>query len=338
MKPCFILILFLFCLPFSANTFLSTPTGFPEMSFTKGNNQQISEKFANLGMNFSFPLLNSSGQRNPSPDSILEISMRLNEIRNTIFSNESKTLFINGKCLVIARMFLEKLKKNTTLKNMPWKICYKFIGMISQNTPLYHALLCLNFVNNHFIIYDIFFNTIQLYDPIIQNKPFLINISPKGMIAGSRFTINSDISSPQQKIDRIDSALLQNSFVVVWSQGIPNNMNIYARLFDLNCVPLGNSIKVNLDSNNAMGPAVVALTGGGFVVAWSAYNQTYAFWNATFRIFKSNATPINNYIGYQTSYSSPDTMTSNISLGAFNNGNFVLSFNLLQFIILQPVL
>jgi hypothetical protein len=94
-----------------------------------------------------------------------------------------------------------------------------------------------------------------------------------GTKSGSEFQINANVSGTQ--FDPIITALADGRFVVSWTDGSAtlgdaSGYAVHGRVFDSNGNVVVNEFLVNTTtSGNQQHVAITAITGGGFVVAWT---------------------------------------------------------------------
>ena len=85
------------------------------------------------------------------------------------------------------------------------------------------------------------------------------------------------------------------NFLAVWHGPNLNQEDIFARRFDRNGQPLGSEFTVNSDPNGRdLHPKAAMSKTGAFVIVWEN-NQTVQqldFWEALYKIYDSNATPV----------------------------------------------
>jgi hypothetical protein len=96
-----------------------------------------------------------------------------------------------------------------------------------------------------------------------------------GSAIGSATQVNIGITGDQS--DPAVTVLDGGGYVVTWRAGTANNASdgeILARVFDASGVAQGSEIAVNLTTlADQSQPAISALAGGGFVIAWTSVNQ-----------------------------------------------------------------
>ena len=92
----------------------------------------------------------------------------------------------------------------------------------------------------------------------------------QGQRIGLEVFVESDTVGAQTQVD---VAAVGSGFVVTWRNVAADE--IRARLFDAAAAPAGDEFVVNTNSWSSMlNPAATALPGGGFVIAWTSYNDT----------------------------------------------------------------
>jgi hypothetical protein len=93
--------------------------------------------------------------------------------------------------------------------------------------------------------------------------------SPSGQPMSGEFQVN--LTTPYNQRTPAVAGLADGRFVVVWvseQQRFENSVDIYARLFRADGVPVSGEILVNTDTNVCANPQVAPLPGGGFYVVW----------------------------------------------------------------------
>ncbi|MYM56285.1 calcium-binding protein [Thalassovita mangrovi] len=125
----------------------------------------------------------------------------------------------------------------------------------------------------------------QSWDPInLTGGDFSIYaqvFDANGTARGSEFQVNT-VSSLQQIMPAV-TGLSDGSFVITWASSgqtwDPINLTggdfgIYAQLYDANGTAQGSEFQVNTyQPDDQIFPSVAGLTGGGFVVTWTSYDQ-----------------------------------------------------------------
>jgi len=100
----------------------------------------------------------------------------------------------------------------------------------------------------------------------------MTQVQPRADGVGGNFMVNATVTGRQQ-LPTV-AALASGNFIVVWTQnegGDPNafSQDVMARIVGRDGQPIGPEILVNtVTAGNQQAPAVTALSGGGFVVAW----------------------------------------------------------------------
>ncbi|MCX8108647.1 MAG: fibronectin type III domain-containing protein [Verrucomicrobiae bacterium] len=99
---------------------------------------------------------------------------------------------------------------------------------------------------------------------------FSQRLSPGGGKIGAETQVNQ-FSSYNQRSPAV-AALEDGGYVVVWiseQQRYENSVDVYARRYDGQGIPVGNEFRVNTKNSSCANPAVCGLPGGGFMVVWS---------------------------------------------------------------------
>ncbi len=95
-------------------------------------------------------------------------------------------------------------------------------------------------------------------------------LSPTGQKIGGEFLVNQFTAYNQRT--PAAAGLADGRFVIAWvseQQSFDNSVEVFARLYNANGTPAAAEFKVNTGTNVCANPALTALPGGGFVVAWS---------------------------------------------------------------------
>ena len=93
-------------------------------------------------------------------------------------------------------------------------------------------------------------------------------------VVGSNFRIDDDAGTGNASEPAADG-LTGGGFVVAWSDWRNGNLDIYAQRYDSAAVAVEGNFRADTSSGtiNSSSPAVAALPGGGFVVAWHEYRD-----------------------------------------------------------------
>ncbi len=145
-----------------------------------------------------------------------------------------------------------------------------------------------------------------------------------GYATGGEFRVNSYLSNDQYtpKV----AGLADDGFVVAWnSYGQDGSASgIYAQRYDAAGLVAGGEFRVNAYTNSYQSdPAVAALAGGGFVVAWNSYLQD----GSSFGIYAQRYDAAGRATGGEflvNSYTSSDQYLPAIT--ALNGGGFVITW------------
>jgi hypothetical protein len=116
-------------------------------------------------------------------------------------------------------------------------------------------------------------NSVIRYVPTVDNPMqdvYFQLFTPAGVKIGGEIRANqfTDFNQRSPSV----AALSDGSFIVTWAsdqQTGENNIDIVARLFDHNGVPLGDEFIVNTPGVACGDPSVVAAAVGGFTIAWT---------------------------------------------------------------------
>ncbi len=145
-----------------------------------------------------------------------------------------------------------------------------------------------------------------------------------GYATGGEFRVNSYLSNDQYT--PTVAGLADGGFVVAWnSYGQDGSASgIYAQRYDAAGLVAGGEFRVNAYTNSYQSdPAVAALAGGGFVVAWNSYLQD----GSSFGIYAQRYDAAGRATGGEflvNSYTSSDQYLPAIT--ALNGGGFVITW------------
>jgi Ca2+-binding RTX toxin-like protein len=107
-----------------------------------------------------------------------------------------------------------------------------------------------------------------------SNGVYAQRYAADGIPQGSEFRVNTYTTNSQAAPAL--TTLTDGGFVAVWTSSEQDNtgLSIYAQRYAANGTAQGSEFRVNTYApNNQTSPTVTALTGGGFVVAWTSNNQ-----------------------------------------------------------------
>ena len=142
------------------------------------------------------------------------------------------------------------------------------------------------------------------------------------------FTVNTQVMQDQN--DVAFAALDNGGFVIVWDTFDSNqdgsSYAVKARLFSGAGRPLGSEFLVNSETKGAqLVPSVVALKGGGFVVAWHSadHYDSGAGYDAKARAFDNFGKPLGDEITLNATPAGDQTWPT---LSALSNGGFVATW------------
>lgn len=154
--------------------------------------------------------------------------------------------------------------------------------------------------------------------------------NPDGSLSGPEFLVNTTVSSNQ--IAPTITGLKSGGFVIAWSDtsltgGDVSVSAVRSRLFAADGTPLGADFLVNTTTRDIQHePTVTALSGGGYVVAWtdgSNLGGDNSVWGIKAQIFNDNGTKSGGeFLVNTTRYDNQ----LDPSITALANGGFVVSW------------
>ncbi|MDB5875682.1 MAG: uncharacterized protein JWQ07_5124, partial [Ramlibacter sp.] len=159
----------------------------------------------------------------------------------------------------------------------------------------------------------------------VADTPTLTVADATPMAIAGEFRVNSFTSNAQ--INPSVAALPDGGFVVTWesqNQGSDGGYGIYGQRYDASGNAVGAEFHVNTYTTSEQEvPAVVGLSGGGFVVMWASYQQDGSDWGVYGQVYGANGSPVGSEFhanAYLPAYQSTP------ALAALAGGGFVATW------------
>ena len=146
--------------------------------------------------------------------------------------------------------------------------------------------------------------------------------SATGVKQGAELHISS-ATTGNQSMPKV-AGLTAGGFVTVWQSDKQdaNTSGIYAQMFSATGVKIGTEFKVNTTSaGDQTQPAIAALTGGGFVVAWSSDGQDGSGLGVYAQLYDANAKAVGKEFKVNTTTAGDQSAPT---IAATKDGGFVV--------------
>jgi Ca2+-binding RTX toxin-like protein len=134
---------------------------------------------------------------------------------------------------------------------------------------------------------------VAVWDSYLQdasgNGVYAQRYSANGAARGAEFRVNATTSNAQEQATV--AALPDGAFVIAWQSYVQDGSGygVYAQRFDAGGEAVGGEFRVNSTvTNNQQAPAMVALAGGGFVVAWQDSAKDASSWGVYAQRYDAN--------------------------------------------------
>ncbi|HSV28229.1 MAG TPA: tandem-95 repeat protein, partial [Candidatus Omnitrophota bacterium] len=152
-----------------------------------------------------------------------------------------------------------------------------------------------------------------------------INIGTPSLVGAGEFRVNTTTADTQQY--PAVTVLKSGGFVATWQSANTDGSGwgIYAQRFDAAGAPVGGQFRVNgTVASDQFEPAVTALAGGGFVVAWDSMNQDGSYDGIYAQRFDANG---NTQGGEFRVNTTTWARQQAVALTALNDGSFVATWH-----------
>jgi S-layer family protein len=140
-----------------------------------------------------------------------------------------------------------------------------------------------------------------------------------GNSIGADFSVNTYVTGDQQAPDVVATA--DGGFVVVFMGPDTFASGVHARRFSAAGTAIGAEFSLTTAGATQFAPAAAALPQGGFVVAWTSYNQDGSHNGIFGRIFDGNGAPVTAEIPVNTFTTNAQSFPA---VAADGNGGFVV--------------
>ncbi|MEH2590705.1 beta strand repeat-containing protein [Bradyrhizobium sp. AZCC 1721] len=144
-----------------------------------------------------------------------------------------------------------------------------------------------------------------------------------GSLSGSEFLVNTTTASNQ--FDPSITALADGRFVIAWTDNSPGQTlyAVRAQIFNVNGSPSGSEFLVNSTAASQRDPAITALPGGRFVVAWVDVSSGSGYWAVRAQVFNADGTPSGSELLVTTSTARVQDLPT---ITALADGRFVVAW------------
>jgi len=143
-----------------------------------------------------------------------------------------------------------------------------------------------------------------------------------GQPEGGEFRVNDTTSGYQGEPSL--AAIEGGGFVATWVSNAGGSEEIVGQLYDANGAPVNGEFQVNVETASLQRyPAVTALEGGGFVIAWNSDGQDGSATGAFFRVYDSAGDPVTGDVQANTI---TDGNQRYVDVTALEGGGFVVTW------------
>lgn len=144
-----------------------------------------------------------------------------------------------------------------------------------------------------------------------------------GTEVGSEFLVNTQTTGGQA--NPTITSLSTGGFVVTWQDQNSNSGDIKAQVYTANGTPSGSELTINsVTALNQNGPTITALSGGGFVAAWTSSASSGAP-DIKAQVYNSVGLKVGSELLVNTTSINYDQERASIS--TLSNGDFVVTWN-----------